>query len=158
MLLLINSPATVRLPHPKNYPFFHLLDHAVSMWAVYFYIVQATNRQFITQTSPLAFSCLRICREAARACARMLDTHRLVPGSRPLPSSFQAAFSSAMVLVIDLIAQGKVEMMAEARGSPNADASGSKGYTVSQKEEDVKRCMRVLEWAEGYFHIAGRLQ
>jgi hypothetical protein len=128
------------------------------MWSYYFYIVQAVNRQFISQASPLASSCLRICREAARACARMLDAYSLTHGSLPMPSSFAALFSSAMVLVIDLIAQGKAEERVDGDVGGGGIGSGGRLYTKEQKQEDVKRCMRVLEGAEGYFHVAGRLQ
>lgn len=63
-----------------------------------------------------------------------------------------------MVLLVDLIAQGKVEQLAMERGEPDVDITASGEYSVEQKEEDVRRCMRALECGEKRFHIAGRLQ
>lgn len=88
----------------------------------------------------------------------MSEAYGRVSSAVCTPNRFQAAFASAMVLLVDLIAQGKVEQLAMKRGDAGVDITASGDYSIEQKEEDVRKCMRVLEGAEKRFHIAGRLQ
>jgi hypothetical protein len=146
----------VRLPDPAHYGSMPFLSEAVSLWAVYYDVVIAANRPFIAKpSSPLAPLALKLCREAARACANMLDAHYKLRGSRSLPATYYPAFYSAMTLVVDLIAQGRIDRL-EPNGGLSSNASAD--YTIQQKEEDMRKCMRVLEEGERRFHIAGRLQ
>lgn len=149
----------VQLPNPADYATMPGFSGAVALWGVYYDIVISVNRTFITRaSSPLAAPSMRLCREAARACANMIDAHRRIHGSRLLPSTYYPAFSSAMALVVDLIAECKIQRLGSQAGTLAFDASMSTNYTTQQKEEDMIKCMRVLEEGEKYFHIAGRLQ
>ncbi|KAF8600344.1 hypothetical protein BDV93DRAFT_496813 [Ceratobasidium sp. AG-I] len=151
-------PSHLRLPHPNNYAQSPFLTLAVSMWATYYDAVISINQPFVSKhSSPLALSSLQICREAARACACMLDAYRRIAGFSGAPCMFQGAFTSAMVLLVDLMAQGKIEKLAAERGELDLDVTASGDYTIEQKEEDVRRCMLVLGDGETRYHIAGRL-
>lgn len=149
----------VRLPSSAPYSPTPFISDAVSLWAVYYDLVIAANRPFIAKpSSSLAPSGLKRCREAARACANMLDAYRSMQGACSLPSTYYPAFYSAMVLVVDLIAQGRNERLGLNDTGVGLNTPVDTDYTIEQKEEDMRKCMRILEEGEKYFHVAGRLQ
>lgn len=148
----------VSLPHSSLYTNSPLFSNTVTMWACYYELVVSVYRPFITKvTSLLAAPSMKLCLEAARAYATMIDTHRRTPGSCLLPYTYYPAFSCAMVLVIDLVAQGRFAPPDAQNQGPGVDATCDL-YSAEQKEEDLRRCMRVLEWGETRFQIAGRLR
>jgi hypothetical protein len=59
-----------------------------------------------------------------------------------------------MILIVNPDTLGKPKGAPEDRDS----VRGSEDWTLQQDGEDVRRCMRVLGWAEGHYHLAGRLQ
>lgn len=151
-------PSHLSLPHSSLYTNSPLFSNTVTMWACYYELVVSVYRPFITKvTSLLAAPSMNLCLEAARAYATMIDTHRRTPGSRLLPYTYYPAFSCAMVLVIDLVAQGRFAPPDAQNQGPGVDATCDL-YSAEQKEEDLRRCMRVLEWGETRFQIAGRLR
>ncbi|CAE6444712.1 unnamed protein product [Rhizoctonia solani] len=135
-------PSFLRLPGTDNYTHTRLSTNVIEMWGLYYDLLIAANRPFIAKSSsPLADPALKICRDAARECARIMGTYLRTPGSILIPGMLHPAFGSAMILAIDLIAQGKSSDLA----------------SIDQKEQDLRECMKVLKLAENKFHLAGRL-
>ncbi|KAG8702477.1 hypothetical protein FRC11_011454, partial [Ceratobasidium sp. 423] len=151
-------PLDLQLPDelPNRQP---LPSAFITMWANYYEVVISINRPFISKTSELAASCLVICREAAKGFAKMARVHCSFPESRSkfIPGLCYPAFSSAMVLAIDLIMQD------QAKG-PTIEYSGSgldileDTYSRQQKAEDMRMCVQILEDGEEYFQLAGKLR
>ncbi|KAJ1301740.1 hypothetical protein OPQ81_008973 [Rhizoctonia solani] len=135
-------PSFLRLPNTDSYRHTRFFTNVVELWALYYDLLIAANRPFIAKTSsPLAAPALKICHDGARECAKILVTYLRVPESIMTPGMLYPAFSSAMILAIDLIAEGKSSDLA----------------SIDRKEEDLRECMNVLKLAENTFHLAGRL-
>ncbi|KAF8751180.1 Fungal specific transcription factor domain [Rhizoctonia solani] len=136
-----------------------LFSGFINMWAYYYELVISINRPFISKTSELSVACIAICREAAKGFSKMARTHCRLPESRSkfIPGLCYPAFSSAMVLAIDLMSQSSPK-------GPNLDYTEfgldilEDTYTVEQKERDMMTCIEVLEDGEAYFQIAGKLR
>ncbi|CUA68737.1 putative transcriptional regulatory protein C1683,13c [Schizosaccharomyces pombe 972h-] [Rhizoctonia solani] len=131
----------------------------INMWASYYETLISINRPFISKQSELAASCLAICREAAKAFSKMARVHCTFSGSRSkfIPGLCYPAFSSAMVLAIDLIIQDHVKNPTVAHLESSLDMLGDT-YSRRQKEEDMMACIQVLEDGEEYFQLAGKLR
>ncbi|CAE7106216.1 unnamed protein product [Rhizoctonia solani] len=131
----------------------------INMWAAYYEMLISINRPFITRSSELAASCLAICREGAKAFAKMARVHCRSPDSHSkfISGLCYPAFSSAMVLAMDLIMQDHPK-------GPPIDSSGPSLDLLEdtdsrqQKEEDIRTCIQVLEDGEEYFQLAGKLR
>jgi hypothetical protein len=123
------------------------------MWAIYYELVISANRAFITTSSPVALPALRTCRGAAREFANMAHTYTNTPGSRLVIGMTHPAFSSAMILIMTLIAEtGSIECNELIRDSREC------AYEKQQKEEDLRTCINILEQGEARFHMSGRLR
>ncbi|CAE6447305.1 unnamed protein product [Rhizoctonia solani] len=131
----------------------------INMWASYYETLISINRPFISKQSELAASCLAICREAAKAFSKMARVHCTFPGSRSkfIPGLCYPAFSSAMVLAIDLIIQDHVKDSIIEYPESSLDILGDT-YSRRQKEEDMMACIQVLGDGEEYFQLAGKLR
>ncbi|CAE6470886.1 unnamed protein product [Rhizoctonia solani] len=135
-------PSFLRLPSIDNYKTTRFFTDAIEMWGLYYDVLIAANRPFIAKpSSPLAAPALKICCDGASECSKIFRAYLNTPGSTLSPGMVHPAFESAMVLAIDLIAQG----------------SSANSSLTEQKEKDLQECMRVLEQSEKKFHIAGRL-
>ncbi|KAH7334228.1 fungal-specific transcription factor domain-containing protein [Rhizoctonia solani] len=135
-------PSFLRLPSVDDYKTTRFFTDAVEMWGLYYDLLIAANRPFIAKSSsPLAAPALKICCDGAQECAKIFRAYLNTPGSTLSPGMMHPAFESAMVLVIDLIAQG----------------SSTDSSLTDQKEEHLQECMKVLKQSEKKFHIAGRL-
>ncbi|KAH7338102.1 hypothetical protein B0J17DRAFT_768296 [Rhizoctonia solani] len=146
-------PSNLQLPHPERYNDSPSFASIITMWGIYYELVISANRSFITRSSRLAPSALSICRRAAREFANMATAHFDTPGSRPSAGMVHPAFSSAMILVIDLFAETRDPQCAARMQSSDKDA-----YDKQRKEADLRACIDVLERSETCFHMAGRLR
>ncbi|CAE6438554.1 unnamed protein product [Rhizoctonia solani] len=154
-----SMPVDLQLPD-QPLPAGRLLPSAfINMWASYYESVISINRPFISKTSELAASCLAICREAAKAFSKMARVHCRVPESRSkfIPGLCYPAFSSAMVLAIDLIMQDHIKDPTIENMESSLDILGDT-YSRQQKEEDMRICVQLLEDGEEYFQLAGKLR
>ncbi|CAE7179852.1 unnamed protein product [Rhizoctonia solani] len=135
-------PSFLRLPSTGNYESTRFSTDVVEMWALYYDLLIGANRPFIAKSSsPLAAPALKICCDGARECTKILRTYLQTSVTYLSPGMMHPAFESAMILIIDLIAQG----------------SSAHPSLTDQKEEDMRECMRILKLSETKFHIAGRL-
>ncbi|CAE6355079.1 unnamed protein product [Rhizoctonia solani] len=136
-----------------------LFSGFINMWAYYYELIISINRPFVSKTSELSASCLEICREAAKAFAKLARVHCQLPESRAkfIPGLCYPAFSSAMVLAIDLITQGHSKGPTVGYPEFGLDLMEDK-YTTKQKEQDMRACIRILEDGEEYFQLAGKLR
>ncbi|KAJ1305611.1 hypothetical protein OPQ81_000608 [Rhizoctonia solani] len=143
-------------PSPNKQP---LPSAFINMWAGYYELVISINRPFISKTSELATSCLAICREAAKGFSKMARAHCRFPESRSkfIPGLCYPAFSSAMVLAIDLILQDSVKGSTIEYPGSNPDMLEDI-YSRQQKEKDMRTCVQILEDGEEYFQLAGKLR
>ncbi|CAE6436458.1 unnamed protein product [Rhizoctonia solani] len=146
-------PPHLQLPRPEHYDDSPSFANTINMWGLYYELMISANRPFITESSPLALPALTICRRAAREFASMAITYSNTPGSRLNIGMIHCAFSSAMILVIDLFA----ETGAFRRAAPTKTLDDPT-YNKQRKEEDLRTCIIVLERAETRIHIAGRLR
>ncbi|KAG8756655.1 hypothetical protein FRC11_005147, partial [Ceratobasidium sp. 423] len=128
------------------------LDQTVSLWAAYYHIDIIIHREFITKRSVLTASCLDRCRRSARECARILEIQLRAEGSATLPEALQAAFSSGMVLVFDILAGETSSRDQDNPWAPTED------YPKSEKEADVDICRAILERSESRWYLAGHYQ
>ncbi|KAH7323382.1 fungal-specific transcription factor domain-containing protein [Rhizoctonia solani] len=154
-----SMPVDLQLPDQPS-PNRGLLPSAfINMWASYYESIISINRPFISKTSELAASCLAICREAAKAFSKMARVHCRFPESRSkfIPGLCYPAFSSAMVLAIDLIMEDHVKGSTIRNTGCSIDMLGDT-YSRQQKEEDMRSCVQVLEDGEEYFQLAGKLR
>ncbi|CAE6443985.1 unnamed protein product, partial [Rhizoctonia solani] len=124
-------PANLRLPDPERFgehPVPHL--HSITtLWTGYCYAAIYINRPFITSRTPeIAATSFHNCRQAAHQCARMIHAYDKIPGSLPLQCAIPGVFSSAMVLIIDLIANSRPERLEE------VVTSDSPGYSIVANE------------------------
>ncbi|KAG9098637.1 hypothetical protein FS749_003356 [Ceratobasidium sp. UAMH 11750] len=150
----LTVPPHLRLPRLEEFVPSTFLDQAVSLWALYYNTVILIHRPFITiKSSPLTAECLDICRSSARACAKIMQGHMRVSEGVTLPQTLQPAFSSAMVLLVDILATKN----AEKQGLRVGGGATEEWYPMWEKEQDVEHCMRVLACAERRWHVAGRL-
>ncbi|CAE6410976.1 unnamed protein product [Rhizoctonia solani] len=125
------------------------LDQTVSLWATYYHIDITIHREFITKRSALTASCLDRCRHSARECARILEVQLRAEGSTTLLNTVQAAFSSGMVLVFDILAG---ETSARDQDNPWAP---TEDYPQPEKEADVEKCKAFLERAATRWYLPG---
>ncbi|KAL5632075.1 hypothetical protein ACGC1H_000184 [Rhizoctonia solani] len=144
-------PYHLRLTTPLAPPgvFF---DQATALWSMYHHINILIHREFVTKRSKLAADCLDICRRSARECVDIIYTQLQVEGSRPLYNTIQAAFSSGMILIFDVLAGEK----ASRNDQNDQRAFIADKYSKSEKERDVERCRAILERTESRWHIAGQ--
>ncbi|CAE6338505.1 unnamed protein product [Rhizoctonia solani] len=154
-----SMPLDLQLPDtlaPDRKP---LSSSFINMWAGYYELLISINRPFISKTSELAASSLAICREAAKAFAKMARVHCRFSGSRSklIPGLCYPAFSSAMVLAIDLIMQDHLKGPTTECPGSSLDIIGDT-YSRQQKEEDMVTCVQILEDGEEYFQLAGKLR
>lgn len=152
-------PVHLQLLHPDQFVPSVFLDQTVSLWSTYYNINILIHRPFIAKSSPLTTECLNICRTSARACAKLIEGHLRV-NTEVLPCTIQASFSSAMVLLVDILATKKAERLKSRADGGESGPSwpvSEDWYPTSEKEKDVERCRRVLARAEKNWHVAGRL-
>ncbi|KAH7334230.1 hypothetical protein B0J17DRAFT_770600 [Rhizoctonia solani] len=124
----------------------------ITLWTGYCYAAIYINRPFITsKISEIATASFHNCRQAARQCARMIHAYYRIPRTFPLQCTIPGIFSSAMVLLIDLIANSHPERLGE---STISDATG---YNIAENERDLATCLGALESLEKHWHIARRL-
>ncbi|KAF8754656.1 Fungal specific transcription factor domain [Rhizoctonia solani] len=146
-------PSHLQLPHAQHYNNSSFFASLITLWAIYYELVVSANRSFITMSSSVALPALKICREAAREFASMAVAYSNTPGSRLVIGMTHPAFSSAMILIMDLIA---------GTGSIQCDEliqSVREGtYSRQQKEDDLRTCIKVLEQGESRFYMSGRLR
>ncbi|CAE6413460.1 unnamed protein product [Rhizoctonia solani] len=127
-------------------------DQATALWSMYHHIDILIHREFITKPSELTADCLGRCRHSARECANILYAQLRAEGSCAVYNTVQAAFSSAMVLIFDILAGEKASRNNQNHQSPFIEGE----YSKSEKEADVEKCRAVLERGERRWPIAGR--
>ncbi|CAE6454722.1 unnamed protein product [Rhizoctonia solani] len=149
-----STPENLLLPDQEyfvGYPVPHLCS-IVTLWVGYCYAVIYINRPFITSKVPgIAAASFHNCRQAARQCAQMIQAYHEIPGALPLQYAFAGVFSSAMILIIDLIVNSRTEHRKE-----DTTLDGTE-YNPTANERDIRICSAALERLERYWHIAGRL-
>ncbi|THH04869.1 hypothetical protein EW145_g5209 [Phellinidium pouzarii] len=127
-------------PHRENLLHF---NQSATLYATYYHLQILIHRPFIPsprKPSPLTFPSLAICTNAARSCSHVTDTCRR-RGSLPLPQMQIAAFTSGIVLLLNIW---------------GAKKSGT-FIDSSNQMADVHKCMQVLRTIEERFISAGRL-
>ncbi|KAF9051141.1 hypothetical protein BDZ89DRAFT_526471 [Hymenopellis radicata] len=124
-------------PHRENRTFFL---QSGTLWMVYYLVQIQIHRPFINTDSPLSFSSLAICTNAARSCCHVIDTQYRSVGLH-YPYSMFGAFICGIVL------------------SMNIWSGKRSGLALSLKKEiaDVKRCQHILECSSVWWNVAGRL-
>ncbi|KAG8732892.1 hypothetical protein FRC11_010272 [Ceratobasidium sp. 423] len=147
-------PINLRLPNPEHFarhPVSHL-HLMVTLWTSYCYAAIYINRPFITSQVPkIAATSFHNCRQAAHQCAQMVHAYYEIPTALPLECSTPGIFSSAMVLIIDLIVNSHPGRLEEGAISRSPD------YSAAANERDLKRCSAALRRLEKVWNIAGRL-
>lgn len=127
-------------PNRENPLFF---DQSATLYSTYYHVQILIHRPFIPsprKPSPLSFPSLAICTTAARSCSHVMDLQRR-RSQTILPSVMVAAFTSGIVLLINVWGQKK--------SGGTADPNG--------QIKDVHKCMEVLKNNEHRWHSAGRL-
>ncbi|EUC55525.1 fungal specific transcription factor domain protein [Rhizoctonia solani AG-3 Rhs1AP] len=147
-------PGNLRLPDQEDFtkcPIPHLYS-TVTLWTGYCYAAICINRPFITSKVPeISTTSFHNCRQAARQRAKMIQAYYEVPTALPLQFAIAGVFSSAMILLIDSIANSPT-------GRPREDTTlDSQGYSAVANERHLRICSATLERLEKYYHIAGRL-
>lgn len=145
-------PPFLRLPHPGDKDNSPLFPDIALMWSSYYALVISANRPFVTETPSLAVPSMKICCEAAHAFATMIDACHNTSYSGLIPAMYHTAFSSAMILLVDLIGQRRAQGV-YARDTGFDTAISSTSYTRQQKQEDVRKCVQVLRLAERHFPV-----
>ncbi|CUA70818.1 Coiled-coil domain-containing protein 175 [Mus musculus] [Rhizoctonia solani] len=115
------------------------------------WIVRSLNQQLNRKVPGIAAASFHNCRQAARQCARVVQAYHEIPGALPLQYAFSGIFSSAMILVIDLIVNSCTE---HRKGETSLDGTE---YNPTANEQDIRICSAALERLERYCQIAGRL-
>ncbi|KAF8695720.1 Fungal specific transcription factor domain, partial [Rhizoctonia solani] len=146
-------PSHLQLPHAKHYNNSFFFASLITLWALYYELVISANRSFIVMSSQVALPALKMCRETAREFSSMALAYANTPGSRPVIGMTHPAFSSAMILIMDLIVE---------TGSVQCDILiqnvREDTYDRQQKEDDLRTCIKVLERGESRSHMSGRLR
>ncbi|KAK1225581.1 Gypsy retrotransposon integrase-like protein 1 [Marasmius sp. AFHP31] len=126
-------------------------NQSATLYSVYYWVTIQIHRPFIPRVSkvnsksavnnsPLSYSSLAVCTNAARACARLLDV-QLTRGLPDVPTAQFSAFSSAMILVLNLWGGSRLGLTAD----------------PSQQLEDVYKCLRALKSFENRWQISGKV-
>ncbi|KDR75219.1 hypothetical protein GALMADRAFT_157080 [Galerina marginata CBS 339.88] len=121
-------------PDRRDSLFFH---QSVTLYATYYYIQIQIHRPFLTKKSSLSFSSLAMCTNAARSCSHVLEA-AVTRGIRVTPNLTMAAFSSGIVIVLNLL------------GNQRGDRESGMA--------DLQKCLDVLKECEKRWHSAGRLR
>ncbi|CAE6444728.1 unnamed protein product [Rhizoctonia solani] len=147
-------PLNLRPPNVEHFarfpvPHLHLV---ANLWTNYCYAAIYINRPFITSQVPeIAATSFHNCHQAARQCAQMIHAYYEIPNALPIACSTPGIFSSAMVLIIDLIVNSHPGHPAEGA------TSRSLNYSTAANEQDLKICLAALQRLERVWNIAGRL-
>ncbi|KAG8709844.1 hypothetical protein FRC09_000448, partial [Ceratobasidium sp. 395] len=134
-------PDHLRWDPTRENPLF--FDQSATLYSTYYHVQILIHRPFIPsprKPSPLSFPSLAICTTAARSCSHVMDLQRR-RSKTILPSVMVAAFTSGIVLLINVWGQKK--------SGGTADPNG--------QIKDVHKCMDVLKSNEHRWHSAGRL-
>ncbi|KAL0573763.1 Gypsy retrotransposon integrase-like protein 1 [Marasmius crinis-equi] len=126
-------------------------NQSATLYSVYFWATIQIHRPFIPRVSkvmskntvnnsPLSYSSLAVCTNAARACARLLDV-QLTRGIVDVPTALFSAFSAAMIMVLNLWGGSRLGLAAE----------------PSRQLQDVYRCLKVLHSFENRWQVAGKV-
>ncbi|QRW24817.1 Fungal specific transcription factor domain [Rhizoctonia solani] len=149
-------PINLRLPDPERFAE-HSISHlhlVLTLWTCYCYTTIYINRSFINSKVPeIATASFHNCYQAARQCAESVDAYYKVPDVLPLESAIPGVFSSAMILIIDSIANSSPEQL-EAGGTVLHNPE----HNATRNERDIETCLEVLERMERCWKIAGKLR
>ncbi|PPR05818.1 hypothetical protein CVT26_010098 [Gymnopilus dilepis] len=118
----------------------NLFHQSVVLHSFYYYVQIQIHRPFLTKKSPLSFSSLAMCSNAARSCTHVLEAS-LTRGFRVSPHLVIAAAASALVIVLNLLV--------------NRD-SGLIGDPIKETA-NLQTLMTVLRECEKRWHSAGRM-
>jgi len=100
------------------------------------------HRPFISsKTSPLSFSSLAVCINAARSCIHVSDIQRLKSKNAPLPHLHADLFTAGITLLLSIW------------------SSKRSGFSIDADKEmdDVQKCLTAFQICEHRWHSAGRL-
>ncbi|KAG9091226.1 hypothetical protein FRC06_000655, partial [Ceratobasidium sp. 370] len=86
-----------------------------------------------------------------------MEGHLRASGGAALPQTLQPSFSSAMVLLVDILATKNAERQGLRVSGSRGVLAVEESYPTWEKEQDVERCIEVLAHSESRWHIAGRL-
>ncbi|KAJ6492202.1 fungal-specific transcription factor domain-containing protein [Mycena sanguinolenta] len=116
-------------------------DQSAAIHAAYFDLQITIHRPFIPmlRRAPTGVPSLILCTSAARGCANVMNVQRRRRGNIPFPLHLNAAFVSALVLLLNILS-------AKRRGSlPDP----------SRELAHVHKCMEVIRLCEGRWKSAG---
>ncbi|KAF8745224.1 Fungal specific transcription factor domain, partial [Rhizoctonia solani] len=149
-------PINLRLPDPERFAE-HSISHlhlVLTLWTCYCYTTIYINRSFINSKVPeIATASFHNCYQAARQCAESVDAYYKVPDVLPLESAIPGVFSSAMILIIDSIANSSPEQL-----EAGATVLHNPEHNATRNERDIETCLEVLERMERCWKIAGKLR
>lgn len=106
------------------------------LYATYYHIQILIHRPFIPgprKPAPLSFPSLRICTNAARSCSLVLDVQRKKGDTGPAPHLMFYAFTSGLVLLLNIWGMRK---------------PGNTMVDPAAPMQDVHKCMQFLRTAE----------
>ncbi|KAJ7144637.1 fungal-specific transcription factor domain-containing protein [Mycena epipterygia] len=119
-------------------------DQSVALYCGYCNLQILVHRSFIPtvrKAPPTGFPSMAVCTSAARACANMLDVQRRRKGNEPVNFNMSDAFSSALVLLLNVWSSKRTELVSE----------------LNRDLGNVHKCMEVLRLCEERWPNAGML-
>ncbi|KAF8650393.1 hypothetical protein AX16_005201 [Volvariella volvacea WC 439] len=122
-------------PHRTNSIFYR---QSASLYASFCFVRIQVHRPFIQKTHSLSQTSFMMCTNAAKQCIHLLDTVKL-RAVMPAPHSVMAAFTSALILVLNFWAN---------RRPTKVD--------TSKEMQDVYRVLSMLHADEKRWFVAGR--
>jgi len=121
-------------PHRENPLFF---DQSTALYLLFYYVQMQIHRPIMQKDSPMSYTSLAICTNAARACGHVLDIQfrrRILS----LPQVIISAFTAGVVLLFGIW-------------------SGRKEIDPQDDRAIIQSCLHALKTLEPMWHIAGRL-